>query len=314
MTRLPPPEVLNSVAGRSQHVRALDDDAYVFLVDAPAGPWVLKRALFVDAQATEWEHSLLREVAGRGFPVHRPVPYLDGKSWKSVDGELWVALSYLPGRPLRASGVVGHQAVGDFIASFHDVSANLAVPDNPRFEPLATTIAGLSDDWSSWRFGNGAAARLRACREQTLAELELRGPAEPTLVVHGDLHVGNILVESNPDRITGVIDFNMAHRAEPVVDLAFNLWWWCRPAMQQRFWDAAAGTLTGYRARRALSQETSSWLVTLLKARGLMLLVRLRDHEPACAEIHETLRWVVDHDNEVASCASQALARADRDS
>jgi aminoglycoside phosphotransferase (APT) family kinase protein len=128
--------------------------------------------------------------------------------------------------------------------------------------------------------------------------------------VHGDLHVGNILVSPGQARITGVIDFDLAHQADPLVDLAFSMWWWCRPAVQEHFWDAAAGTLIGYCRRRALPSDASSWLVTLLKARGLMLLVRLRDYHQACDEIHETLRFVVEHDEELASFARDALAGA----
>ncbi len=88
----------------------------------------------------------------------------------------------------------------------------------------ATALAGLRERF----IGHGADRPVLALALRWL-EANLPDPVPPRLV-HGDYRLGNLLVEDG--RLTGVLDWEVAHRGDPHEDLAFGcmtVWRFARP-------------------------------------------------------------------------------------
>jgi aminoglycoside phosphotransferase (APT) family kinase protein len=71
--------------------------------------------------------------------------------------------------------------------------------------------------------------------ERVLAEAKRLPPSERAVLVHGDLHVRQVLAEGT--RLTGVIDWVDVCRSEPAIDLSL-LWSFVPPGGRRAFLDA----------------------------------------------------------------------------
>lgn len=162
---------------------------------------------------------LERTVAGlrlRAPGVHTP-DLLDVDRERAV-----VTMSHLPGRMLfdlladpevpearlrqaahRVGGTLArlHRTPAEQLAG-HDARAELAVVDHWAAMATAHGLTGPEP--------HAAALRHRAAEH-------LAGPAEPAGLIHRDLHDKQILV--GPEQ-TGILDFDLAARGEPALDLA----------------------------------------------------------------------------------------------
>jgi aminoglycoside phosphotransferase (APT) family kinase protein len=126
---------------------------------------------------------------------------------------------WVPGAAAVDVGPAGRgpaaKGLADFLLSLH-VPAETGVPVNPfRGVPLTDRDAVLVE-----RLGDHErypqAAALRAVWVQACAAKALDGPA---MMLHGDLHPGNILV-ADDGSLAGVIDFGDVGAGDPAVDLA----------------------------------------------------------------------------------------------
>lgn len=154
--------------------------------------------------------------------------------------------------------------------------------------------------------GAQPAKQVIVLRDRTLESLGVSGQ-RGALVVHGDLHVGRVLIDGDPARISGLIDFNLAHHAEPTVDLAYGLWWLARREVREHFWFAMEKLLRGYVARRRLPSDSPRLLATMLVARGPMLLVVLHEYEEVCRRIHDALSFVQENESRIRDEGGMAL-------
>jgi aminoglycoside phosphotransferase (APT) family kinase protein len=107
------------------------------------------------------------------------------------------------------------EALAGFLLSLH-VPAEAGIPVNPfRGVPLrdrdAAVVQRLGD-----RDRYPRAAALRAIWAQALAAKAWDGPP---MMLHGDLHPGNILL-ADDGSLAGVIDFGDVGAGDPAVDLA----------------------------------------------------------------------------------------------
>jgi aminoglycoside phosphotransferase (APT) family kinase protein len=82
---------------------------------------------------------------------------------------------------------------------------------------------------------------------ELLAETEALPPAEPTAVVHGDLHFRQLLVDDG--RLSGVIDWVDVCRSDPGVDL--QLYWSLLPRVAREEFLDEYGPVSGDSLRRA---------------------------------------------------------------
>jgi aminoglycoside phosphotransferase (APT) family kinase protein len=108
---------------------------------------------------------------------------------------------------------------------------------------------------------------------RVLASAEELGPAEPTAIVHGDLHFRHVLV--GPDgSVTGVIDWGDVCRAEPSVDLPL-FWSFVPPCGRDAFLERYGAVSDGQLLRaRALALGLSAILALYGHADGLRSVER----------------------------------------
>ena len=104
--------------------------------------------------------------------------------------------------------------------------------------------------------------------------------ALPAGVQHGDLNLGNVLVDGA--KVSGLIDFGDMHHTARVADLAIGLAALMRQAADP--WAAAAGLLDGYQRLTPLEPEEVDVLGELVLARtvaGLLISARMVARHPA---------------------------------
>lgn len=173
------------------------------------------------------EAACLGALAGR---ADLPVPALIGQ------GDDWLALSVLPGEAMGS--MLGWMDAGDQFGAYNQLGAflgDLHRTKASRFGGLPGS--GLPDfatnrefmtarfDWALARYREyGGRAELADAAEERVAErAELfEGCADP-VVVHFDLHPQNVLLRRAEDRsltLTGVVDWESAHAADPLTDIA----------------------------------------------------------------------------------------------
>ncbi len=168
-----------------------------------------------------------------GVPVPRVYDYGEealGPGWpylltERLDGET------IPRRLLRDDAYAAvrprlARRLGEVLARIHRVDPD-SVPSLPRVDALGQ-LTGLYDD-----FGEPRPALEIGLRWLS----EHRPPPRPDALVHGDFRTGNLIV--GEDGLHGVLDWELAHRGDPMQDLG----WLCTKAW--RFGSAAPAAVSG---------------------------------------------------------------------
>jgi aminoglycoside phosphotransferase (APT) family kinase protein len=119
--------------------------------------------------------------------------------------------------------------LGEVLARIHRVDPD-SVPALPRVDALGL-LTGLYEDFGEPRPALEIGLRWLA---------EHRPPPSPDALVHGDFRTGNLIV--GEDGLRGVLDWELAHRGDPMQDLG----WLCTKAW--RFGSAAPAGGFGTRA------------------------------------------------------------------
>ena len=202
-------------------------------VEAAAGPLVLRRYHRAHAaEAAPFEHALLGYLDGNGWPVAAPLPTPEGETVVRDRAGRWSLFPFLPGAPL-ADSPLALQRMGALLALLHaDLPAwPGGFEQRPTFGRVTdldrylrtrgkTTLAGLIE-----RLGRGDAARadaLRGIRERNVLALDLLGyGALADTVVYYECLGANVLFEG--DEVTGILDFDFAHRDARAADIARSL-------------------------------------------------------------------------------------------
>jgi Ser/Thr protein kinase RdoA (MazF antagonist) len=231
-----------------------------------------------------WQHQFLASLETR-FPAPRPMALLDGASAAVIDNRLYATVSFIPGRLMGWDAQPPLESAGRFMAEYHEAAAATDLagrgPSIPRLEELPEAVP-----WSRLANCLGGPAGVRRYRhhlDQALAGLQpslLRG--HDALVIHGDFTTLNVVVDGDPPRCSGLIDFALSHRADPLADLGYGLWQAGRTNFQDIAVDPArvARWVAGYHAHRPLDERAAAQLPFLLQARGCQLIARwARRHE-----------------------------------
>lgn len=172
-----------------------------------------------------WELEAVRALASRGWPVAAAVT-----EPRAFDGRLYVLLPHLAGRAL-AKGPVGEDGyvwLGRRLAELHLLLGGLAPP--PQRPDWAELLAGSRprpshpprEELLAFLAGHAPALadRLAAATEAFEArDLAAVFAGAPRQIVHGDFSPWNVLTRGA--RLTGVLDFELAHVDVAAADLAF---------------------------------------------------------------------------------------------
>lgn len=255
-------------------------DADAWLVERGSERLVLKLGRSEQDEADiAWEHDYLARLAGTGFPASTPVPAFDGGSWVRVEGRIWGALTYLPGRPLVSDDDPDMEAAGDALARYHQAARKIP---RPAQRPTAADLMRLQDElnWKNVRIALGDVSTLGRFHAK-LYGLENRlnhlNYAEiEQLVIHGDPTNDNLIVAGTPPRFVGMIDFGSAHVAPWPLDLGAGLWRSGRPDPNAVEYDPERirRFVVGYHRVSPFSRQIERTIPVLMEARGYQLISR----------------------------------------
>ena len=172
-----------------------------------------------------WEVEAIRSLGDRGWPVAAPL----GKP-RLIDGAYFVLLPHLSGRALGKGSTDGdgYLWLGRRLAELHLLLEGLAPP--PQRPDCTELLAGSRprpsqpprDELMAFLAGRAPALadRLAAAVDAFEArDLAAVFAGAPRQVVHGDFSPWNVLTRGG--RLTGVLDFELAHVDVAAADLAF---------------------------------------------------------------------------------------------
>ncbi len=225
------------------------------------------------SDAELWSELRWLDAADRGgLAVPRPVASLSGELLQTVDGIQVDVVSWLPGRPLGATGepLAHHDrpdlfhAIGREMARLHTVSDAWKIPLG--FTRPAWDRAGLLGDAPVWgRFWENPTLT----KEERDLFQELRSAADRELtslpenldfgLIHADLVRENVLVDGNRIQL---IDFDDGGFGFRLFDVATTL---LKNRSEPDYEALKAGLIAGYHAERALDMQALD-LFMLLRA------------------------------------------------
>ena len=214
----------------------------VWLVD---GEWTFRfprRSIVIPG--LENEIAYLPRLAPR-LPLPIPVPRLIGQPTEEFGWPFYGA-AFLPGRELADAGLDEQARVrlgrplAEFLRTLHSLELDLELPvDLVRRADMTFRVAKTRERLGELeRLGLWTAPPAATAAVAAAAEL---GPAEPTAIVHCDLHLRHLLVDDDGTP-AAVIDWIDLCRADSCVDLV--LYWCALPLDGRREFLDAYGPLT----------------------------------------------------------------------
>jgi Ser/Thr protein kinase RdoA (MazF antagonist) len=241
----------------------------VFLAESARGRVVVRvKHAPAERASVAWEHDLVGRLAAELPEVVVPLRARDGSTFFPFGGAAVWVLPYVDGRPAERDAHRGEAA--RVLARLHRVGSRLDMPPRPGCPGLgelrSLDAATLRAEWRE---------RVRRHHERALAlldDLERRPLA--CGVVHGDFYRGNVLVRG--DAVVGLIDWEEAHVAPLVVDLANAVWEFAKRKNLDDF-DRGAGAIfvNAYRqARGPVPPHDDDLIAPLIHARRVLELLR----------------------------------------
>lgn len=220
-----PSEALVALGTPGDVVTVLQDQRNTtWEVRTPSGARFVLKRYRSDRSMSEvaFELTLTAALAQRGWPVPDPIadPIVH-------DGAVWSACRYLPGTPLERSPE-NHRRLGRVIAELHEDLVGLDIVEQRdgwrRTDEFFSSSRSPrpQESFEQWRDRMPAEMRLltefadRAERQLT----ELRSWKQPTVLIHGDVTPWNVHYVG--DRLTGLFDFEMAHRDMLVAEFSHS--------------------------------------------------------------------------------------------
>jgi aminoglycoside phosphotransferase (APT) family kinase protein len=99
-----------------------------------------------------------------------------------------------------------------------------------------------------------------------------RPPASPTGIIHGDYHLGNVMFRHDAGRVAAIVDWELATRGDPLVDLGLVVAMWPNPdgsgngVVSVQPWDGfppAEALVAHYQAGSSRSLDALDWYAVL---------------------------------------------------
>lgn len=243
---------LNSFENRVYEVELADRQRVVAKFYRP-GRWSREQLLE--------EHAFLAAAAAAEIPVCPALPFPAGETLSEIDGIFYSVFPRRGGRAPEEVDAPLAARLGRLVARLHNVA--VALPARHRERLTSAEYLRRDLDWlagGDWvptalaprYFG---AARAIADAYDRLAE------GVPTHLLHGDLHLGNLLVR---DELLHVVDFDDARFGPPVQDL-----WLLLPGRDEETARLRGVFLDAYGELRAFDRRTLALIEPL---RGLRLV------------------------------------------
>lgn len=260
----------------------------------------------------QWGHDFLGRLSETGFAAPRPIPaFPGGSSLIVLDGLLWGAVSFIPGRRLHWEPEPDLVWVGKIIAEYHMAAASIRMESNrPSSLPLAHLAESPSDDRIERALGGREGAiRFRAEIDKLKLDLlEIAHTEGQSMVIHGDCTTDNVVIDGLPPRITGLIDFDKSYIEVDLADVGFGLYRSGRPdpAIVQLDPVRVSRVVAGYAAARGMDRASIARAVAVYaRARGLQLIVRwVGRGVQDCRGTLKRVVWISDHEHELVEAVA----------
>lgn len=196
------------------------------------------------------EHRLLSALTEAEIPACAPLPFPSGETLLATDDGIWFALfPRVGGRaPDELSGDDLEQ-LGRFIARIHNVSESLGLEHRPTLSPVTYGRACLETILECATLSPGVQQRYAEAVGQLADASEQLFEGLSTLVIHADLHRGNLL--HHPQSGWLILDFDDSARGPPVQDI-----WLLLPARPADCPSEVKALLTGYEQFRPFEHQS----------------------------------------------------------
>ncbi|BBE72233.1 homoserine kinase [Oharaeibacter diazotrophicus] len=216
---------------------------------------------------------LMQHLAARGITCPQPVKARDGGALGRIAGRPATIVTFLDGVWVKRPGVSHCRQVGEALAALHDAGADFAIPRANAltvgdWRPLFELSKPRADEVLP-----GLAAEIEA----ELDHLEAHWPRDlPRGVIHADLFCDNVFFLGG--QLSGLIDFYFACNDFLAYDLAICLNAWCFEPDHAFNATKGRAMLSGYLAKRPLSEAETAALPLLARGSAMrFLLTRLYD-------------------------------------
>jgi len=207
------------------------------------------------------EHALLAAAAAAEIPVCPALPLPGGGTISEIDGISYCVFPRRGGRAPEEVDAALATRLGRLVARLHNVAATLPARHRERLtsgEYVRRDLAWLAaGEWVPAAF----AARYFAAAHAIADAFDERAAGFATQLLHGDLHLGNLLVR---DELLHVVDFDDARIGPPVQDL-----WLLLPGRDAATLELRARMLAAYEELRLFDRRSLALIEPL---RGLRLV------------------------------------------
>jgi homoserine kinase type II len=236
-----------------------------------------------------------------GLPVPPVVRNRDGGAFTPVGDKPAMICPRLPGRHVCHPTLRQVEAVGRFLAHFHQatVAADLRLPVHPRDMDWIERHARACRGFLSYR-AEAIMADTRARLESALARHDV--VLLPRGAIHGDLFRDNVLFDQRG--LTGVIDFHHAAEGFLLYDLAVAINDWCTDDRGVLDQERTLALLRAYHTIRPMCRVELWYLPIFLLYAGLafwlsrlMSAMQKREGKDVRGNNPEELQRIVEHHN-----------------
>lgn len=205
------------------------------------------------------------------------------------------------------------EAIGALLARYHAAARHI---DLTGQRPGALPLAGVPNVLLSRQL---QAAGVRCEQADVIRQLaaQLARDLDDTshrtrarLVIHGDFTSHNVIADGTPPRVTGVIDFALAHAETPIADIGYGLWRSGRPRQQADHLDLARVRrfFRGYISTVPLTADEASVIPLYLRGRGLQMIAkRIRAGRPETGMLAQ-VQWLAAHGEVISDDLVAALS------
>ena len=198
-----------------------------YLISDGADRWVVRRPPLGHVLATAHdmgrEFRVMSALKGTGVPVPGMLVFCDDRS---LMGEPFYVMEFVPGRALRQSGELAGlgadrtrliaERMVDVLLELHQVD-----PPSVGLGDFGRPEGFLERQVRRWKQQLDASATRELPRAEELARmLAAAVPADAAAaIVHGDYRLDNLLVDDD-DQVAAVVDWEMATLGDPLTDVA----------------------------------------------------------------------------------------------
>ena len=199
-----------------------------YLVESAARRVVVRKkppgALLPTAHQVEREYRILAALAGSRVPVPQVLALCEDDA---VIGTAFYVMAHVDGRIFADPRLPGVEP-GSRRALYLSTVAGLAAIHDVDVEPAGLGGLGPPSGYVERQIRRWS-RQYEASRTDDIAAMDalvraLPGclpPSPPTVLVHGDYRIGNLVFARDADRLAGVLDWELATLGDPYADLAY---------------------------------------------------------------------------------------------